>query len=77
MTVSYNRILRVISVNCVCHSIRSMFRVLGMYNFGVGVGIILKVEIKGSNDLPKTGVGEGMTPLPLSSDGLGICMYHV
>ena len=22
------------SINCVCHSIRSMFRVLGMYNFG-------------------------------------------
>ena len=21
------------TVNCVCHSIRSMFRVLGMYNF--------------------------------------------
>ena len=22
------------TINCVCHSIRSMFRVLGMYNFG-------------------------------------------
>ena len=33
------------------------------------VGIILNVEIIGFNDLSKTGVGEGMTPLPLSSDG--------
>ena len=24
------------TINCVCHSIRSMFRVLGMYNFGQG-----------------------------------------
>ena len=23
------------TINCVCHSIRSMFRVLGMYNFGL------------------------------------------
>ena len=23
------------TINCVCHSISSMFRVLGMYNFGV------------------------------------------
>ena len=22
------------TINCVCHSIRSMFRVLGIYNFG-------------------------------------------
>ena len=22
-------------INCVCHSIRSMFRVLGVYNFGL------------------------------------------
>ena len=25
------------TINCVCHSIRSMFRVLGMYNFGSGI----------------------------------------
>ena len=24
------------TINCVCHSIRTMFRVLGMYNFGYG-----------------------------------------
>ena len=23
------------TINCVCHSIRSMFRVLGIYNFGL------------------------------------------
>ena len=41
------------------------------------VGIICppaQVEIIGSNDLPKTG-GEGMTPLPLSSDGFPGYMY--
>ena len=25
------------TINCVCHSIRSMFRVLGIYNFGGSV----------------------------------------
>ena len=25
------------TINFVCHSIRSMFRVLGMYNFGLGL----------------------------------------
>ena len=43
------------------------------------VGIICppaQVEIIGSNDLPKTGGGrEGMTPLPLSSDGFPGYMY--
>ena len=24
------------TINCGCHSIRSMFRVLGIYNFGLG-----------------------------------------
>ena len=30
-------------INCVCHSIRSMFRVLGMYNFGL-VRKVLKLS---------------------------------
>ena len=25
------------TINCVCHSIRSMFRVLGIYNFGCAI----------------------------------------
>ena len=25
------------TINCVCHCTRSMFRVLGMYNFAVGI----------------------------------------
>ena len=27
------------TINCVCHSIRSMFRVLGIYNFGTFITI--------------------------------------
>ena len=32
------------TIDCVCHTIRSMFRVLGIYNFGMGQGISLKSE---------------------------------
>ena len=40
-------------INCVCHSIRSMFRVLGMYNFGFPLGF---KQSKGSSWIfqPKT-----------------------
>ena len=31
------------TINCVCHSIRSMFRVLGIYNFGGMVNYILDI----------------------------------
>jgi hypothetical protein len=34
------------TLNCVCHSIRSMFRVLGIYNFGV---IPKKIEMFGAD----------------------------
>ena len=27
------------TINCVCHSIRSMFRVLGIYNFGIRANV--------------------------------------
>ena len=32
-------------INCVCHSIRSMFRVLGIYNFGhrISLGILCRI----------------------------------
>ena len=28
---------------CVCHCIRAMFRVLGVYNFGRGIKILLRI----------------------------------
>ena len=31
----FNILLHTYTINCVCHSIRSVFRVLGMYNFGL------------------------------------------
>ena len=34
--------------NCVCHCIRAMFRVLGMYNFEVNPKIELLKEFKAS-----------------------------
>ena len=30
------------TINCVCHSITSMFRVLGLYNFGNGINSVQK-----------------------------------
>ena len=32
------------TINCVCQSIRSMFRVLGMYNFAVNVKSKWKIK---------------------------------
>ena len=32
------------TINCVCHSIRSMFRVLWVYNFGKSVEISVTIE---------------------------------
>ena len=32
------------TINCVCHSIRSMFRVLGVYNFATGINEDITIE---------------------------------
>ena len=31
--------------NCVCHCIKSMFRVLGVYNFGLDHFLVFRAEI--------------------------------
>ena len=33
------------TINCVCHSVRSMFRVLAMFNFGSGFSSAVSAEI--------------------------------
>ena len=38
--------LKKTSINCVCHSIRSMFRVLGMYNFALLLAVKTKKRKK-------------------------------
>ena len=49
--------------NCMCHSIRSMFSVLGIYNFGQKVKKLgVSVAIGGYNQPSLVGIG--LTDLP-------------
>jgi hypothetical protein len=35
--INHDLIFSAHTINCVCHSIRSMFRVVGIYNFAAGL----------------------------------------
>ena len=47
------------TINCGCHSIRSMIRVLGIYNFGAGA----KALLRSANTVQCQVRGAGMKPL--------------
>ena len=38
------------TINCVCHSLRSMFRVLGIYNFGICLEFTASSTLQQSSD---------------------------